>query len=134
MSLLERLPQAVRHEGGLSRRLFVAYGAALAALPAIAARSAGTTDSKISFAADPFQLGVASGDPDAHSVVLWTRLCPKPLEPGYGLTTERVSVRWELSETESMSRIVQRGTALARRVCVRRADDAARACAAQAQT
>ena len=89
MSLLERLPQAVRHEGGLSRRLFVAYGAALAALPAIAARSAGTTDSKISFAADPFQLGVASGDPDAHSVVLWTRLCPKPLEPGYGLTTER---------------------------------------------
>ena len=113
MSLLERLPQAVRHEGGLSRRLFVAYGAALAALPAIAARSAGTTDSKISFAADPFQLGVASGDPDAHSVVLWTRLCPKPLEPGYGLTTERVPVRWELSETESMSRIVQRGTALA---------------------
>lgn len=62
MSLLERLPQAVRHEGGLSRRLFVAYGAALAALPALAARSAGTTDSKISFAADPFQLGVASGD------------------------------------------------------------------------
>jgi len=113
MSLLERLPQAVRHEGGLSRRLFVAYGAALAALPALAARSAGTTDSKISFAADPFQLGVASGDPEAHSVVLWTRLCPKPLEPGYGLTTERVSVRWELSETESMSRIIQRGTALA---------------------
>ena len=113
MSLLERLPQAIRHEGGLSRRLFVAYGAALAALPALAARSAGTTDARVSFPADPFQLGVASGDPDAHSVVLWTRLCPRPLEPGYGLTTERIPVRWELSETESMSRIVQRGTALA---------------------
>ena len=32
------------------------------------------------FAADPFTLGVASGDPDAGGVVLWTRLAPRPLE------------------------------------------------------
>jgi alkaline phosphatase D len=29
---------------------------------------------------DPFQLGVASGDPLPDGVVLWTRLAPRPLE------------------------------------------------------
>ena len=28
----------------------------------------------------PFRLGVASGEPDASSVVLWTRLAPSPLD------------------------------------------------------
>ena len=30
------------------------------------------------FTADPFTLGVASGDPAANGVVLWTRLAPDP--------------------------------------------------------
>jgi hypothetical protein len=36
---LTRIPEAVRSEGGVSRRLFLAYGAALAALPSLAARA-----------------------------------------------------------------------------------------------
>ena len=31
--------------------------------------------------ADPFALGVASGNPTADGVVLWTRLAPEPLSP-----------------------------------------------------
>jgi alkaline phosphatase D len=34
------------------------------------------------FAADPFALGVASGDPVADGFVLWTRLAPDPLNGG----------------------------------------------------
>jgi phosphodiesterase/alkaline phosphatase D-like protein len=32
------------------------------------------------FADDPFQLGVASGDPTSTGGVLWTRLAPRPFE------------------------------------------------------
>ena len=64
------------------------------------------------FAADPFSLGVASGYPRADTVVLWTRLAPKPLEGG-GLDPEPVEVRWELAEDEGFKRIVRSGTALA---------------------
>jgi len=34
---------------------------------------------------DPFTLGVASGMPTPDSVVLWTRLAPRPFEPLGGL-------------------------------------------------
>ena len=37
------------------------------------------------FADDPFQLGVASGDPTPTGGVLWTRLAPRPLEPDGGM-------------------------------------------------
>ena len=64
---LNRIPEAVRSEGGISRRLFLAYGAALAALPAWATRAT-AADRKVTFRSDPFSLGVASGDPGATSV------------------------------------------------------------------
>lgn len=66
------------------------------------------------FGADPFSLGVASGDPDASSVVLWTRLAPAPLEPNSGMTPTAVPVDWEIAEDEKMQRVVKRGTAEAR--------------------
>ena len=37
------------------------------------------------FDADPFSLGVASGDPTSTGAVLWTRLAPRPLEPEGGI-------------------------------------------------
>ncbi|HZA16125.1 MAG TPA: PhoD-like phosphatase N-terminal domain-containing protein, partial [Pseudonocardiaceae bacterium] len=48
---------------------------------------------------DPFTLGVASGEPDAAGVVLWTRLAPRPLaEDGLGGMAPRpVEVEWELA-------------------------------------
>lgn len=62
--------------------------------------------------ADPFTLGVASGDPLPGGVVLWTRLAPEATtEDGRGGMPERtVPVRWELAADEKFTKIVQRGT------------------------
>jgi alkaline phosphatase D len=65
------------------------------------------------FATNPFTLGVASGDPTPHGVVLWTRLAPDPLNDG-GMPNEGVAVRWEVAADEGMTRVLHRGTATAR--------------------
>jgi alkaline phosphatase D len=61
----------------------------------------------------PFTLGVASGDPTADGVVLWTRLAPRPLEGG-GMPQHPIAVRWEIALDERMGSIVKRGAVLAR--------------------
>ncbi len=109
---LARLTDAIHHEGGVSRRLFLAYAASLSALPWIGARAVGQTR-RAAFVSDPFQLGVASGDPTDTGVLLWTRLAPRPLDPDGGVVPENIEVAWELAADESMSRIVQRGTTIA---------------------
>lgn len=61
--------------------------------------------------ANPFTLGVASGDPDHQGVVLWTRLAPEPLalDGLGGMPRALVSVRWELAADEQFKKIVQHG-------------------------
>ncbi len=54
--------------------------------------------------AEPFTLGVASGDPDATSVILWTRVL------GAGLPSI-VPMVWEVSVDESFSTLVATGRA-----------------------
>ena len=56
--------------------------AAMAALPVVAQAPSGAQTRTPKFADYPFQLGVASGEPDPHGFVLWTRLAPKPLVGG----------------------------------------------------
>ena len=68
---------------------------------------------KPSFSADPFSLGVASGDPLPDDVVLWTRLAPRPLEGG-GMPMSAVDVRWELAHDEGFKAVAASGTAIAR--------------------
>ncbi|GAA3742612.1 alkaline phosphatase PhoD [Salinactinospora qingdaonensis] len=65
--------------------------------------------------ADPFTLGVASGDPRPDSVVLWTRLAPDPLAPdGRGGMPQRdVKVTFEVAEDANFTKVVRRGTAVA---------------------
>jgi alkaline phosphatase D len=109
---LTQLPQAVRAEGGLTRRLFLAYGAALAAVPHLATRAI-AADRRVTFPADPFTLGVASGDPDPTSVVLWTRLAPDPADPDGGMKPDMVPVSWEVAEDDAFKKVVARGTAVA---------------------
>jgi alkaline phosphatase D len=109
---LTRIAESVRYEGGVSRRLFLSYSAALAALPTLATRVS-AAERKVSFAENPFSLGVASGDPEADSVVLWTKLAPKPLEANGGMKPEAVVVAWDLAEDEGMKKIVRTGTAVA---------------------
>ncbi len=61
---------------------------------------------------EPFTLGVASGDPLPDSVILWTRLCPQPLEDGGGMPDEPFPVMWEISADEAFTQIVGTDTAL----------------------
>ena len=104
---LEDLPKALQHEGRLSRRLFLAYAASLSSIPLLS-RYASAAPAH-SFTSDPFTFGVASGDPDHESVILWTRLAPKPLEPGGGMPKAPVEVHWEIAEDSSFKKIVQSG-------------------------
>ena len=94
-----------------SRREFVAqlsaFGLALAGFPRLPVLL------RPRFAANPFALGVGSGDPAPDGVVLWSRLAPDPLNGG-GMTPEAVSVRWEVASDEGMRTIVKRGTTMAR--------------------
>jgi len=62
---------------------------------------------------DPFQLGVASGDPTATGGVLWTRLAPRPLEPDGGMNGQRVVVAWEVAKDDRFRTIVKQGRATA---------------------
>ena len=109
---LSRLHEAVRHEGGLSRRLFLAYAASLSAVPLLGRKSLAAV-TKQTFANDPFKLGVASGDPTATGAVIWTRLAPDPLTLTGGMNPHKVKVAWEIATDDGMRRVVHRGTASA---------------------
>jgi alkaline phosphatase D len=65
------------------------------------------------FNAYPFTMGVASGDPVADGVVLWTRLAPRPLEGG-GMPMVPVPVQWEVGRDQAFRTIAQKGETLAR--------------------
>ena len=105
---LTRIRAAVHHEGRMSRRLFLSYGAALSAIPLLGEQVIGAVQNP-AFATDPFSLGVASGDPDASGFVLWTRLAPRPLEPNGGMESAPVIVRWQVAEDEAMKKVVKSG-------------------------
>lgn len=63
--------------------------------------------------ANPFTLGVASGDPWPDGFVIWTRLAPRPLDEHGGMPAAHVPVRWEVAEDEACTRIVRSGEAMA---------------------
>lgn len=106
----EQIQRSIKDQQ-LNRRWFMAYAGALSSIPLLSRTS--WANSNPSFSSNPFSLGVASGDPDSTSVVLWTRLAPKPLEAGGGMTNEPVRVTWQISSDESMSNIVASGTTVA---------------------
>jgi hypothetical protein len=66
--------------------------------------------------ADPFTLGVASGEPAPDGAVIWTRLAPRPLaEDGRGgMPDQAFDVEWEIADDHGFGRVVQRGMAVAR--------------------
>jgi len=105
--MFDHLSSALQHEGRFSRRLFLSYAASLSAIPLLG--QTGETAKKVAFSADPFSMGVASGDPDHESVILWTRLAPKPLEVGGGMPQHPVEVNWEIAEDDAFKKIVGSG-------------------------
>ncbi len=93
-----------------SRRRFLAFSAGL---PAFATLAKCARTCKANLTSDPFTLGVASGDPDHQSVVLWTRLAPSPLVPGGGMPAQATEVHWEIATDESMKQVVASGKEVA---------------------
>ncbi len=65
------------------------------------------------FINDPFQLGVASGDPVADGFVIWTRLAPDPYDPK-ALPDEAIVVTWEVASDSKFKKIVAKGNVYAR--------------------
>src|SRR5687767_11736569 len=92
----------------LSRRDFLRRGAALAA----AALPAPRLLAQPKFERTPFTLGVASGYPAPHGVVLWTRLAPLP-HVGGGMPQSTVAVDWEVAADEAFRKVVRRGREIA---------------------
>ena len=90
----------------MRRRDFVFGSGAMLALPACAVSRSRV--SPASLAANPFSLGVASGDPTASAISLWTRLAPRPLEDG-GMPMQPATVTWELSDRKDFASVVRRG-------------------------
>src|SRR5262245_33237414 len=58
---------------------------------------------------NPFTLGIASGDPTADGIVLWTRLAPRPFVEGGGMPGRQVPVQWQIASDDQMRRVVRRG-------------------------
>ncbi|GGN96756.1 alkaline phosphatase [Actinoplanes lobatus] len=93
----------------IDRRYFVLGGLT-------AAGSLVLPSSALAAVPNPFQLGVASGDPATTSVVLWTRLAVKPLNAdGHGgMGRADVPVQWQVATTAGFAKVVASGTATAR--------------------
>jgi alkaline phosphatase D len=99
----------------VDRRRFLTGVAAVAGAATLAQVPAGraTAQPRPARGEYPFKLGVASGDPAANGVVLWTRLVPELFEPGGGMPSRRVSVGWQVASDERFRHVVRRGRAWA---------------------
>ncbi len=97
---------------GIARRHLIAGLAGTLAAPALLFRA--RADANLFISDSPFQLGVASGDPDPRGFVIWTRLTPGPSAPAGRLPARPLAVRYEVSERPSFDRLVAEGEAIAR--------------------
>lgn len=102
----------VAGSGPIDRRQFLVVTGSLSAAAVWSSRALGAVVQSPKFSDYPFQLGVASGDPQPDGFVLWTRLAPKPLEGG-GMPGDAVEVAWQVAEDEQMTKVVQKGATVA---------------------
>ncbi|WP_426572028.1 alkaline phosphatase D family protein [Aquihabitans sp. McL0605] len=94
-----------------SRRTFLAGALAAAGAALLDPRQLASARARAALlpAGELFPLGVASGDPDATSVILWTRLItPDALDP---LPAGDIAVTWEVASDDAFTTIVASGTA-----------------------
>lgn len=95
------------------RRAFLLSGGSLAVLPWVGQIGLGQTVTNPVFQKDPFQLGIASGDPSPDGFVLWTRLSMDPVAANGGMDERDYEVTWELSDDESFAKVLRSGKAKA---------------------
>jgi len=83
------------------RRFLAAAGGGAAGLAFALSTGTASHAAPATVKADPFTIGVASGDPRPGSVILWTRLAPEPLAVDAGLDPNATyGVRWEVAADE----------------------------------
>lgn len=114
---------------GVTRRTFLLGAASVAALGACGSgggsedgsgdpatsTTAAPSPPAAGLRADPFTLGVASGDPLPDSVILWTRLAPDPLarDGSGGVPPRSIGVAWDVALDEGFADLVAGGVATA---------------------
>ncbi len=98
-----------------TRRTVLTTSAAVGAVAGAGVLDQRPTAAAPALRADPFTLGVASGDPASDGFVIWTRLAPRPLasDGRGGMPARRHDVRWEVAVDERFALVVRRGTAAA---------------------
>ena len=87
----------------------VAAGALVVGTGAASAASTGP----VAETADPFLLGVASGDPLPDAIMLWTRLVRDPMAAS-SMSSRPIGVGWQIAEDEKFRRVARAGFAVAR--------------------
>jgi alkaline phosphatase D len=99
----------------LNRRTLLQAGGVSAAALALGVSAPADTAEAGPLKSDPFTLGVASGSPSEHSMVLWTRLAPDPFAPdGHGgMPARPIPVQWEVAADPDFAEVVDAGAALA---------------------
>lgn len=100
------------YQRAFDRRKFLIGAGALSSLALMDPLPSYAQSAAPRFTADPFSLGVASGDPLPDGMVLWTRLAPDPINSG-GMPAQAVTVKWEIAADDQMKEVVQRGSAVA---------------------
>ena len=101
-----------RSKSTVARRQFLKGGAAAAGLMIAPAFIRGTRGDAWAEGSALFPLGVASGDPDQRSVVLWTRLVENPLT-GEGPSDAAIPLAWEIALDPGMRRVIRQGATFA---------------------
>jgi alkaline phosphatase D len=97
------------------RRMLTVSGAAVALAFGTNLAQRDTATARIGeLSADPFRLGIASGDPLPDAVVLWTRLVPELFDPMGGMPYQSYPVDWQIATDENFRHVVRDGTATAR--------------------
>ncbi|MBM3532513.1 MAG: alkaline phosphatase [Alphaproteobacteria bacterium] len=107
------MPTLIDDIRSLSRRGLLKGASASALLAALMPATSRSVWANPVFAAYPFPLGIASGDPLPDGVVIWTRVAPDPLNGG-GMPMRAVPVGWEVAADERFRTVVRKGEALAR--------------------
>jgi alkaline phosphatase D len=101
-----------------SRRSILSAGLVTGSLAAVGSFSLPDTRASAAspaLGADPFTLGVASGDPWPDGFVLWTRLAPSPLDDDGlgGMPARRYEVGWQVATDEGFADVVRAGAVAA---------------------
>jgi alkaline phosphatase D len=97
----------------LDRRRFLAWTGALAGTALYSQVRGDLAVAAPPMPGYPFSLGVASGEPHAGGVTLWTRLAPEPFTKDGGISASSVQVQWQLATDEGFTNVVASGTVAA---------------------